>query len=84
VIADERVKAVSSGRTCRARRCEQAGKHIKKAVMELGGSDPFIVLPQRGSGRRRSDRDHRTQPQQRPVCIAAKRFIVHARDVRRI
>lgn len=55
-----------------------AGAHIKKAVMELGGSDPFIILADASLDNCCSAAASSRIRACGQACIAAKRFIVEA------
>jgi succinate-semialdehyde dehydrogenase/glutarate-semialdehyde dehydrogenase len=78
LLADPRIRAVTfTGSTSVGREiAATAGRHLKKSVLELGGSDPYLVLED-------ADLDHAatTCAAARMVnggqsCIAAKRFLV--------
>lgn len=79
ILRDPRVRAATVTGSEHAGRviAQIAGSELKKTVLELGGSDPFVVMPSADLDRAAEVATAARCRNNGQSCIAAKRFIVH-------
>lgn len=80
VIADRRCAAVTLTGSARAGReiAGVAGRSLKKTVLELGGSDAYVVMKDADVEKSAKICANARMTNNGQSCVAAKRFIVHS------
>lgn len=84
LLADARLRGVSltGSRAAGAKVGALAGEHLKKAVLELGGSDAYVILDDADVVKSAEICARARLQNAGQSCVAAKRFIVTSKNIK--